>query len=159
MTRVLIALCLGLGVAVAGFGAGWKWRGAEVAELQRQHAQEIAYARGKALAEVSRITHRIQEAQDAEHFKRKDAEAAARRSAAAAVSLRDELAATRQHVAGLDWEITSSRETARATVSVLTQLLGQCSERRRELARFADEAASAGRLCERAADALILEPK
>lgn len=159
MTRALIALLLALGLLSAGAWAGWKWRGSEVAELKRQHAQELADSRAKALAEVARITHRIQEAQDAEHFKRKDAEAAARRSAAAAVSLRDELAATRQHVAGLDWEITSSRETARATVSVLTQLLGQCSERRRELARFADEAASAGRLCERAADALILEPK
>lgn len=158
MTRAAILLIVAIAALLGAGFAGWSWRGAEVAELQRQHAQELADARGKALAEAARITHRIQEAQDAEHIKRKDAEAAARRSVAAAISLRAELDATREHVAGLDWELASSRETARATVAVLTDLLGQCSERRRELAQFADEAAAAGRLCERSFDAVKVKP-
>lgn len=158
MTRAAILLIVAIAALLGAGFAGWSWRGTEVAELKRQHAQELADARGKALAEVARITHRIQEAQDAEHLKRKDAEAAARRSVAAAISLRAELDATREHVAGFDWELASSREAARATVAMLTELFGQCSERRRELAQFADEAASAGRLCERSFDAIKVRP-
>lgn len=158
MTRAAILLVVAIAALLGAGFAGWSWRGAEVAEIKRQHAQELADARGKALAAAARITHRIQEAQDAEHLKRKEAESSARRAAAAAVSLRAELDATREHVAGLDWQLASSRETARATVAVLTELLGQCSERRAELARFADEAASAGRLCERSFDALKVKP-
>lgn len=158
MTRAAILLLVALAILVGAGFAGWSVRGSELAELKRQHEQDIASAVAKALANQARITHRIQEAQDAEHLKRKEAETAARSAAAAVVSLRDELAQTRDHIAGLDWQLASSRETARATVAMLTELLGQCSERRAELARFADEAASAGRLCERSYDALKLKP-
>lgn len=158
MTRLALAVGFAVAALLGSAYAGWSIRGHELDRVKAQHAQQIADARAQALAESARITHRIQEAQDAEHLKRKDAEASARRAVSAAVSLRTELAATREHVSGLDWELASSRETAAATVAMLTDLLEQCSDRRRELAQFADEAASAGRLCERSFDALKVRP-
>ena len=46
------------------------------------------------------------------------------------------------------------RETALSAVPVLTELFGRCSERRAELARYADDARTAGQTCQRAYDAL-----
>lgn len=149
MTRAAILLLVFLG-ALAGAGwAGYAWRGTEVANLKREHAQAIADARAAALAEAARITHRIQEAQDAEFLRRTAAETEARRAAVAGQRLRDELAETRRWFEGLNTSIAFERQAANRAVTVLTDLLGQCSERRRELAQYADQAASAGRVCER----------
>lgn len=150
MTRAAILLIVAIAALLGAGFAGWSWRGTEVAELQRQHAQELADARGKAMAEVARITHRIQEAQDAEFIKRTAAEADARRAAGAVERLQQHLAAERERHAALAARAAGECKAAHATAAVLHQLLGQCAERRRELAEYADQAAAAGRTCQRA---------
>ncbi len=149
MTRAAILLIVAIAALLGAGFAGWSWRGTEVAELQRQHAQELADARGKAMAEVARITHRIQEAQDAEFIKRTAAETDARRAAGAVERLQQHLAAERAKHEALA-RAAGECQAAHATAAVLHQLLGQCAERRRELAEYADQAAAAGRTCQRA---------
>lgn len=163
MTRAAV-LILALLAALAGAcWAGYAWRDgsadAELAELKRQHQQAVTDAVAQAVAAERRVNFTIKEAQDDEFLRRTAAESAAARAAGALVGLRHELAATRAHVKAIDWRLASSREAAAATVAMLTQLLGECGERRAEVARFADQAASAGRLCQRAHDAVALELK
>lgn len=159
MMRLTILICVLVAALLGSAWGGYALRGREVDKLKQAHAEQFAKAQADAARAAGRITKTIQEAQDAEHIRRIDAEAAARRAAAATVGLRDELAATRAAVEALDWQLASSRKTAAATVAVLTDLLGQCSERRRELAQYADAAAAAGRVCERTANAMTQELK
>ena len=75
-------------------------------------------------------------------------------------SLREQLAKIRDAASAAasaaDPAATFAGKTAAETVSVLTDLLGRCSERRAELARYADDARQAGELCERSYDALTV---
>lgn len=75
-------------------------------------------------------------------------------------SLRSELARIRNAAgaaaSAVDPTATLAGKTAAETVSVLADLLGRCSERRAELARYADDARHAGELCERSYDALTV---
>ena len=149
MTRAAILLIVAIAALLGAGFAGWSWRGAEVAELKRQHAQALADTRAAALAEHAKTTHRIQEAQDAEFLKRTAAEADARRAAGAVERLQQHLAAERaKHEARA--RAAGECQAAHAAAAVLHQLLGQCAERRRELAEYADQAAAAGRTCQRA---------
>lgn len=150
MTRALFILLLALAAQTGAWYAGWSWRGGEVAELQRQQAQALADARAAALAAHAKTTHRIQEAQDAEFIKRTAAEADARRAAGAVERLQQHLAAERARHEALAARAAGECQAAHATAAVLHQLLGQCAERRRELAEYADQAAAAGRTCQRA---------
>lgn len=149
---------------------GWQWvraehagRQADTYKTERDTARSQVEAERKARAEEAaerRIelarAKRLQEILDAEHLARLDVEAAARRAAVADISLRSELArlANRARAASADPAAVAEREAALAAVPVLTEMLGQCSERRTELARFADDAHLAGLTCQRAYDSL-----
>ncbi len=78
------------------------------------------------------------------------------RSAAASRSLRDQLAAERARAAAAaaDPQATEGCRAAGASAAVLAELLGRCSERRRELAEYADRARIAGQLCQQSYEAL-----
>lgn len=135
--------------------------------LQAQAAQAQADQAGADLTEQARRGLRIQEAQDAELLRRQAAEAAARRATAAVSGLSGELAATKAAFAADAFAADAAasaagRASAAQAITVLADMLGQCSERRRELASYADAAAGAGQACEQSYDALTppkLEPK
>lgn len=162
---------LAIAIVVLLAALGWQWgaaekagRRAETFKTERDNARSQVVAEQKARAqdaEERRIENvrakRLQEILDAESIARADLQAAARRAAVADSSLRGELArlAGRARAAGADPAATAEREAALAAVPVLTGLLDQCSQRRTELARFADESRLAGQTCERAYDALI----
>lgn len=151
--------------------AGWQWgraehagREADTFKTERDTARSLVNAERAARAEdaVERrkelaLAKRLQENLDAERLARLNVEASARRAVAADVGLRGELArlASRARAAGADSAAAGEREAALAAVPVLAGLLQQCSERRTELARFADESRLAGQTCERAYSALI----
>jgi hypothetical protein len=153
---------------IAGvFGAGWMVRGhmadAEVAKIiakyeseKRAAAEQYAHSIEKARKEAAYTQKLIQEAQDAEIKKREAAEAARRRADVNARSLRDDLQATRAELAALkDDPFASPRcKAAAASGAMCADLLGRCSERRRELAEFAESSARAGELCVQSYEAL-----
>lgn len=150
---------LGLALAAALLLAGWQYVRAEraVSTLEHERAQiaaQVAAKVAEARTEEQRRTHKIQEAQDAEVIVRRQAEADARRAFAAGVGLQQQLAVVRAAYVSSHTDAADERASAGEAVAMLADLLGRCSERRRELARFADEAHSAGQLCERAFDSL-----
>ena len=158
MTRTLAVALL-----LAVLAAAWQWREATGAQDRADRANTELNAARQALqqatdarAEETRRADRLQESLNASHLERKAVEASARRAVAADVSLRGELArlAARARAAGKDSTAAAEREAALAAIPVLTDLLGRCNERRTELARYADDARVAGKLCERAHDAL-----
>lgn len=161
MTRALaVALLL---VALVALVAAWQWREATAAAAGRdaansalRAAQQSLNQSNEARAEETRRADRLQEALNVAHTERQAVEASARRAVAADVSLRGELArlAARARAAAQDPAAADEREAAVAAVPVLTELLGRCNERRTELAQYADDARVAGKLCERAYDAL-----
>lgn len=163
-----VGLALVIAAILAGaFGLGWVARGhkadADINALVAQHAKEKAERTAQHAKNVEQVrkeegdTRRvIQEALDVENAKRTAAEAARRKSDAVAVGLRNQLQATRTELADLQADpATSERcKAAAATGAVCTDLLGQCSERRRELAAFAESSSRAGDLCVRTYQAL-----
>lgn len=157
MTASIKALLL-LAAMLLGAWLGYSWRDNEAdAQLLRiQYAHEKATT--KAVQQALARAHRIQEASDAEQIRRVAAEAALRRADAAGRGLRDELQATAAWARSLDSTLASERQAAAQAVSVLTDLLGRCDSRRRELAEFADRASSAGQTCVDAWPAAIKEP-
>lgn len=163
-----VGLALVIAAILAGaFGLGWAARGhkadadinalvakhaKEQAERATQHAQHVEQVR-KEERDTQRL---IQEAQDAEAKKRAAAEAARRRSDAAAVGLRDELQATRAELEALKNDPSASPvcKAAAEAGAMCTVLLGRCNDRRRELAAFAEDSTRAGDLCVRTYEAL-----
>jgi hypothetical protein len=161
--RVLAVLLFLAGVFSAGYIVRGYKADAEIAELKAEFAkdkQAQAERHTKAIKEAIALERavivKLQEAQDAEIRRREAAEAARRRADAASRSLHDELQATRAQLAGIqnDPGASPSCKAAAATASVCSVMLGQCSDRRRELADFAERSASAGELCVGAYQAL-----
>ena len=158
MTKVLAVVILLLLAAL-----GYQWGRAEHAQREAESYKTQAAAERTARAQDAaerRIEQgrakRLQENLDAERLARLDVEASARRAVAADVGLRGELArlASRARAASADPAAAGEREAAAAAVPVLAGLLEQCSERRTELARYADEARIAGLTCQRAYEGL-----
>lgn len=139
----------------------WQSRAAQVAEAELAQVKEAA-ATAQALQadrhaqETARRIKVQSEVIHAEVLRTQEARAAAGRAAAAHDSLRDELAdlAGRARAAAADPAAAAEREAASQAAAVLADLLGQCSERRRELAAFADAAHIAGDTCRRSYEAL-----
>jgi len=157
------ALLLALALALAlGFGAGWSWRGAKADTAAAQAKTEALLTRNRALQQQREATNATlkayAEARDAEHLKRQENEAAGRRAESAHRSLLDELAATRTALAQRDPTSAAGCQAASQTAAMCTELLGVCSERRTELARFADRLATAGEYCVGAYQALTPTP-
>lgn len=166
MTRALLAA-----VALLLALLGWQWGRAEHAGRQADafknerdvvtsqlSAERAARAQDAAERRTELVwAKRLQENLDAERIARHQVETDARRAAVADSSLRGELArlASRARAAGQDSAVAGEREAALSAIPVLTELLGRCSERRTELARYADDARVAGQVCQRAYDALM----
>lgn len=167
IVQILAALLL----AALAWGAWAELRCAglrsELATLGQQHAkqrEQLATAQTQAVeqarTEERRTNFRRQETLDADHLHQQAVQAALRRSDAAARSLRDQLAVTRAAFTALVAHDSAASEECRAAAqagAVCTDLLGQCSERRRELALFAEGSASAGAVCVGSYRALIPE--
>lgn len=151
----VLAALLAAALAVAG----WQYLRAERAETtlaqERAHVErQVAAAVTQARSEEQRRTLKIMEAKDAEFIARQKDQADARRAVAAGVGLQHQLAAIRSAYTSSHTEAAAERASAGQAIAVLTELLDRCSERRRELARFADDAYRAGKTCERSFDAL-----
>jgi len=163
-----VGLALVIAAILAGaFGLGWMARGhkadADINALVAQHAKEKAERATQHAAHVEQVrkeerdTQRlIQEAQDAEAQKRMAAEAARRKSDAAARGLHYELQATRAELDALKNNPATPPgcKAAAEAGAMCAVLLGRCNDRRRELADFAESSARAGDLCVRTYDAL-----
>lgn len=167
MTSVYVRLAIAVALLALSFISGYAVRDksaeAEIAKLNAVHAAEKTKRAEQHAEDIERVRteerntqRKIQEALDAENAKRTAAEAARRKSDAAAVGLRNQLQATRTELADLQADPSTSErcQAAAATGAVCTDLLGQCSERRRELAAFAESSARAGDLCVRTYQAL-----
>lgn len=124
---------------------------AKVVDQQRQD-QERAITQGLKVRKVQ------QEAVDAEHIARMAAEADARRAVLAHERLQYDLRSAGVRFSAPGPVASGECEAARETSAMLADLLGRCSERRRELAQFADESHGAGQLCESIYGALSPPP-
>lgn len=141
--KLLIAVAL-----VALFvTVGWKARDvkadAEIAALKLERAEAIAAAQRDSL----RYAKTTLEALDAEKLRSDQLQADRRRAVAAGDRVRDELQATRAWAEQLDTSAAEGRAAAAETIAVLTDLLGRCSGRGREVADYADRATSAAQTC------------
>lgn len=142
-------------VAVLAWGGWQRWQVIRQAdELRTVAAQvEAANAAARASTETARRATALQEIVDEQTRKLDQARADAAAAAAAGQRLRAQLAAYRR-AAGQDSAATAIRSATDTAASVLADVLGRCSERREELARYADAAREAGATCERAYGAL-----
>ena len=152
------------------FWVGHEWRDraadAEVAQLKASFEVERADAATaqtaaveRARADERRTQHRIQEVLDAEHIQRQALAAARARADARARGLHDQLAVTRAAFAALVAHDSAASQECRAAAAagaVCTELLGRCSDRRRELAQFAEDSNLAGQTCVGAYRALTI---
>lgn len=156
MIRTAVVVLLGA-LAVLGGLVLKEWRSAaqaqlELSELRGRVQRERREEAEQVGRELVRLRDQYKEVMDVEIGKRKAAEADAGRAALAGRGLQQQLIATRARFAAATADTAGERETAAATIAVFAELLGRCSERRRELARFADDSHAAGRLCEQLAD-------
>jgi hypothetical protein len=159
---ILATLCL-----LIAFAGGYSVRAtkaeAEIATLVAKHekatkerAERFARDLTRAVAEERAVQRQLQEAQDAETRRREAADAARHRANAAVVGLRDELADLRAELDAIKGNPAASPgcKAAAEAGAMCAHLLGRCSERRRELAEFAESSAGAGQLCVSAYEAL-----
>lgn len=148
------------GAAVAWTVQGWRY-GAEIAELQRQQAEEndaqaqaTVAAVEAARTEERRRTAAVEKARD-------DAQtlaAAAAADAAGARSERDRMRARANTLAraaaGRDPTLADGSPAGAAAVDLLAYMLGRAVDRAEALAGVADRARIAGLTCERSYDGL-----
>jgi len=120
---------------------------AEISEAARK-------AEAKARAEEARIAREHLEALNHAHAQALAVAADRDRARDASRRLRDELAALRASLGAKNPAPAPGGDATDPPASVLADLLGRCSERREELARYADDARLAGETCQRAYRAL-----
>lgn len=166
MAKLIVGLAALLVLALAM--AGYQSHRANRAELAlADKVAELADAKTAAAeAQAKQITENRSkestwrtnqaEAVHAEVLKTQAARAAAARDSAAARSLHSELArvAARGRAAAADPSASADGQAAATASAVLADLLGQCSQRRSELASYADSARIAGETCQRSYEAL-----
>jgi hypothetical protein len=135
------ALAIALVVSVAG--NAWHYGQAVKAR------DELRQVKAEAQAEAGRRTMVVMEIVNASETKaethRRDADAAR----AAVQRLRQQLAATAERAAA-----PAASASAPDAAPMLADMLGQCAERLRAMAEYADRAARAGQACEASYDAL-----
>lgn len=149
-----------VGAVVAWTAQGWRY-GAEIAELQRQQAEENdAQAQATVAAvEAARTEERRRTA--AMEKARDDAQTLAAAAAADAAGVRDERDRLRARANTLarsavarDATLASGGPSGAAAIDLLAYMLGRAIDRAAALARIADRARVAGLTCERAYDSL-----
>lgn len=155
--QALIAIAALLLAFLGGYGLRGLQAQRDVSALNANHSGQregLATAQTAAAQQVRadelRTEFRRLETLDADHLHQKAVAAAARRADAEHRRLRDELAVARAAFAALAAHDSAAAQECRATAqtaAVCTDLLGQCSERRRELADFAEGSASAAAVC------------
>ena len=142
-------------VAVLAWGGWQRWQAVRAADDLRTVTAQVEAANAAVLSatEAARRAAALQEIVDDQTRKLDQARADADAATAAGQRLRAQLAAYRR-TAGQDSTSAAVRSATDTAASVLADVLGRCSDRREELARFADAAHAAGRTCERAYDSL-----
>jgi hypothetical protein len=123
---------------------------------QLRAEQQARQATEAAALETARRIKTQSEVIHAEVLKTQAVAADGDRAAAADRSLRDETAriAARGRAAAADPAIAADSQAAGAAAALLADLLGQCSQRRTDLALYADRARNAGDACQQSYDAL-----
>jgi len=141
-------------VALALWGG---WQRVQLVQVRAEMATAIARAQGEAAQETARRLAAQEEIVREHQAKAERARRDAAAAAGAAGRLRARLDAVHaEHTA--DTTAAAVRSAADTAAAVLADMLGRCSDRRTELAGYADQAAGAGRACERAYDALSATP-
>ena len=135
---------------------GWQRHRANSARAEYQQAQataqlEQAQSQAAAATESARRLKAHQEITDAEIQRRQAAEAAAAGLRTAEQRLRTQLAQSTARAAS---DPAPAGSGPPAPVSVLADVLGECTTAVRQLAREADATRAAGRACEASYDAL-----
>lgn len=142
-------------MAVLAWGGWQRWQVIRQADELRTVTAQVEAANAAVLAatETARRATALQEIVNEQTLKLDAARADAAAATAAGQRLRAQLAAYRR-TAGQDSTSAAIRSATSTSASVLADLLSRCSERREELAQYADIARGAGKTCERAYDAL-----
>lgn len=148
------AVAVGLAI---GFSGAWKvqdWRlGSQIAELRQGYEQKLNDAIQAARAEEQRRTAEVQKAAD-EAFKREEqARADADAARSAGERLRDQLAKARAAIR-VNPATPAASEAADATERMLADVQSRLDEATDRIARFADQAHTAGTACQRSYQAL-----
>lgn len=166
-TLIAGAVCLALGL-FGGLGIARMDGQRKLASLQAQHAIERAQAERQAKQAIDRAraveqwrVAEVMEVSDAAHAQAAAARTDAERARAAAVELRRAYLAaagalTRKRPA--DPAAAGASAPAAGPGLVLTELFGRGDATLRECASALDQSRTAGRACERAYDALRVEP-
>lgn len=141
--------------AVLAWGGWQRWQVVSQADDLKEARAHVEAANAAVLAaqETTRRATALQEIVNDQSAKLEKARADAAAAAAAGGRLRAKLAAI-QRSAGSDTTAAAIRSATGTAAAVLADVLGRCSERREDLARYADAARESGRACERAYDAL-----
>lgn len=147
MTRLYALLAAGIAAALFGGLSGWWLRDVSADRAIAALNLEMEQARTESMRIGLAHAKRAQEAADAEHLRSLEIQAARAAAERHGKRLHDELQATRTWARGLDSAVASERAAAIAAIELLTELLDRCSLERREVADYADRAASAGRTC------------
>lgn len=128
---------------------------------KRDRAEKLAEGIEQARKDDQATINRQAAALETNHAQIQSLRADVSRLRSATGGLRSELdkirAAARAAAEKADPSASDAGKTAATAVAVLADLLGRCSERRAELAEYADEARIAGQACERSYDALTME--
>jgi hypothetical protein len=154
LTKALLAA-----LAIACALAGWQFVRAErieagFSDYRSRLADRAKQDQERAINQGLRVRKTQQEAFDAESIARQAAEADARRAVAAHERLQYDLRSAGVRFSAPGPAPAEECAAARETSAVLADMLGRCSERRSELAQFADSSHGAGQLCSASYEAL-----
>lgn len=151
VTKVLIAV-------VVALSCGFVWKAYRL--MQAQNAYEVlvnefeAYKINAQIQVQQEEQRRIEELKEVEQYAQEridEIQNAADVASADAHGLREELARIRE---SSNTSITADSKAARAYIGVLTELLGECTEKYASVAQQADRSRSAGLACEAAYEAI-----
>lgn len=144
--------------ALTAWGGFHRWRAIEARAAFDQAQTAAAAERAASAAEVERETSRrlktVQEVADAATLQARRDRAAAGQLRAAADQLRARISAVEAGARPGDTPASGGGATAPGAARMLADVLGQCVDRVRVLAEFADQSRTAGQACERAYEAL-----
>jgi len=142
-------LWLSLGALAVACLSAWSWRAGAQHERAEWQAKALAQAQADA-AETARRIKTIEEARRAAEIRTHQALADAAAAGTAAERLRQQIAAFR----AAHPSAAGGRAPAGDPIGVLADVLGRCDANQGVIARFADAAREAGRLCEQSYDTL-----
>jgi hypothetical protein len=144
--------------ALAAWGGFHRWQAIDARrDFQEAKAAAVAEQAASAAAaarETARRFQTVQEAADAATLQGQRDRAAAAGAAAAADRLRARIAAVEAAGRAADPPASGGSAPAGEATRMLSDVLGQCVDRVRRLADYADQARTAGQACERSYDAL-----